>query len=466
MASKLLTRWNIRVQELRQSATAHPGKTALVILALVILAIPIVMLGTMLVRYSVNVPFWDQWIYISLVDKWQHGQLGFYDLWLQHNEHRIMVPKFFQLMMSSVTGWNIRFEIMMNFIFALTSFGLMLDILRRTFNKKWLPFLLVAPLIAFLFFSPMQYINWIWGFQLAWFLSITAVVAAIWALTVHTYKTIDRFFIFALVAAVVATYSMGNGMLVWIVGAGVLLLRGATKRHYMVWAVTGLLAIAGYFFKLQRSDEESPVSVLMHRTGDVFDYIYQYLGHNLAVTPQAARNTGITLIVLVLVSVVLLVRKKRLAGAAPWLAIAGYGFLTAVLAAVSRLPNFGVNHSMVYSYTTMSVLFVVGVVVTVGYTAFVYLQDAKAPALKGYLLVAFGLGVLAWPMVSGFRQNYITGAENLKGLSKHFTTVRHCIFTATSPEDDCLLKVYPDKDTAWQGIQTLKRLNWDNLGKQ
>lgn len=426
--------------------------------------LPIVFLMQLLVRYSVNIPFWDQWMYVNLVDKWNHGTLGFYDLWVQHNEHRILVPKFVQLVMSSITGWNIRFEVVMNFAFALTTFGLMVALLRRTFSRAT-PILLIVPVVALLLFSPMQYINWIWGFQLAWFLSVTAVVACVWGLAKHTYKTIDRFFIFALVVGIVATYSMGNGMLIWAVGAGMLVLKAATKRHYVWWMVTAALAIAGYMFKLQRADQESPTFVLLHRTSDFVDYIFQYLGHNLAVTPQVAKNAGIILLVLMMVSVILLWRKRRLAIASPWLAIAGYGFLTAVLAAVSRMPNFGVSHSMVFSYTTMSVLFVIGALVTVCYAAFTYIYEASSQRLKQYLVVAFGLGILMWPAANGIWQNYTQGTRNLKELSNHLSTVRHCVFTATSADDDCLLKAYPDKEYAWQRIETLRKLHWDSLGR-
>src|SRR5258708_5502936 len=85
---------------------------------LFIALIPIMVMAGLLWRYSVNVPFWDQWEYVTLVGKLHHGTLGLHDLWMQHNEHRILFPRIVTLIVATITGYNIRYEIFLNFITA------------------------------------------------------------------------------------------------------------------------------------------------------------------------------------------------------------------------------------------------------------------------------------------------------------------------------------------------------------
>jgi hypothetical protein len=442
----------------------NPLRTVLFILAGILIVVPVFNLLFLLVQHSINVPFWDQWGFADLLNKWRHGTLGIGDLWRQHNEHRLFIPQLFQILLASITGWNTRIEVMMNFLFGLGSFAVMVTLLWRTFQGRILPMLLATIVTAWLLFSPVQYINWIWGFQLAWFMSVFAAMVSIWALTNYDPKNgFDRWFVLALLTSLVATFSMSNGMLMWAIGLGLLFYKHTARKQYVTWTVTGIGAISLYFYHLVRPEQPSPLWLLRHRAHELTDYTLQFLGRNLAFTPPAAQKAGIVLLVLLGTSIVLLVRKKRLANVVPWLAIASYGLITAFLAAFSRMYTFGVDHSMVQSYTTMSALFVIGTLVTVIYSAAVYLEKASTAVMHKYLLIAFTLGIIAFPLAGNFWHNYITGVRQLKELGLHFSRVRDCVFTVRSPQDPCLDIVYPDRVTAVRYINELTDLNWDHL---
>ena len=51
---------------------------------------PIALLIGFVSRFSVNVPFWDQWGLVNLFDKVGAGSASFGDFFAQHNEHRIL----------------------------------------------------------------------------------------------------------------------------------------------------------------------------------------------------------------------------------------------------------------------------------------------------------------------------------------------------------------------------------------
>src|SRR5262245_35820129 len=63
----------------------------------VLAAFPFLILIWAVARYSIDVPFLDQWDLVPLIDKMYQGQLTFHDLWMQFNEHRILFPKIIML---------------------------------------------------------------------------------------------------------------------------------------------------------------------------------------------------------------------------------------------------------------------------------------------------------------------------------------------------------------------------------
>ena len=44
-------------------------------------------------RTAVNVPFMDDWQFISLLEKAKYGTLTFQELWAPHDEHRLLLPR-------------------------------------------------------------------------------------------------------------------------------------------------------------------------------------------------------------------------------------------------------------------------------------------------------------------------------------------------------------------------------------
>ena len=61
------------------------------------LLLPVFLSVNFVVRVAVDVPFWDQWELVPQISRMYAGTLRFADLYLQHNEHRILVPRLVML---------------------------------------------------------------------------------------------------------------------------------------------------------------------------------------------------------------------------------------------------------------------------------------------------------------------------------------------------------------------------------
>ncbi len=423
----------------------------------VLVAVPMLILLVTLLRYSVNVPFWDQWEYVSLLDKLHNGTLTLADLWRQHNEHRILFPKVVTLLLSLVTGYNVRFEVVLNFLTASLTFYVLSTLLRQTFNKARGYTIVAAPIIAWILFSPVQWINWIWGFQLCFFMGIAATVLTIRVLMSDSLLRESKHLYVAIVTATIATYSLGNGLVVWIVGLGLLIVRHTRRRDLLVWCGSAGAVIASYLYGFHRSPESLSLLVVAKQPIAVLKYTLSYLGHNLATTAVGARYAGAILLGIIVLCGLFLYRRKQIEHVYGWLAISTFVCLTALIAAISRL-NFGIDHSMGNSYTSISALFVVVVVVMVLFTLYTSHPRGIKDMTKVYVLVVFLLGVLTFPAMQAFVTNYVKGYSSLVEISSHFKRVRRCVYEVTSVNDTCLDIVYPNRQKAWQSVEELRSL--------
>ena len=68
--------------------------------------LPFAFLLFMVARCGFDVPYWDSWRMVSMLEKTYDGTLTFQDVWGQHNEHRMFVPWMIMLGLARLTGWN------------------------------------------------------------------------------------------------------------------------------------------------------------------------------------------------------------------------------------------------------------------------------------------------------------------------------------------------------------------------
>src|SRR5687768_8688400 len=80
--------------------------------------LPPCLVAALIVRYGVDVPFLDQWGWIPLFEKLEHGNLTLADLFAQQTAHRFLFPRAFFLGLGLCTGWDVRYEMISIFIAA------------------------------------------------------------------------------------------------------------------------------------------------------------------------------------------------------------------------------------------------------------------------------------------------------------------------------------------------------------
>src|SRR5262249_62358256 len=129
---------------------------------------------------GVNVPYGDEYFLSGLVKTLRAGHASFETFWLPHNEHRILIPRIVFTILLPAIGWN-SVAIMVASWSAITGAALFLfygfiQIFDPSKPRLWL---VTTGLSFLMFFSPVQRENWLWAFQLSFFLVQAAVVVSL-----------------------------------------------------------------------------------------------------------------------------------------------------------------------------------------------------------------------------------------------------------------------------------------------
>ena len=359
------------------SAAAHPGpeksgppppasflsRHSHKILALV----PLAFLLCMVARYAVDVPYWDQWEFVPLLEKSYHGQLTFHDLWAQHNEHRILFPKIIMLALARLTGWNIRCELVVNIILALGIFAVFIHQVKITERKLGIAGLHWAvPAIALIVFSISQYQNWLWGWQLQMLLNLLAVVGGIVLLANETFSW--RRFAAAALLGLVATYSFANGILFWPIGLVILLVVTAGKRErppaLIAWLAVSVLTLCSYLYHYHNPEEHPALNLIFKMPVEYASFVLKYIGGICAQYVGGSNDAdGDFALVFGLAAILalgwaggMLVRKKiaDFKTLLPYFGMSLYSIGSALMTGVGRV-GFGSNQAIYSRYCTMVV---------------------------------------------------------------------------------------------------------------
>jgi hypothetical protein len=208
---------------------------------LLFIVIPIAIQFFYIYRFSVNVPWWDEWAFVDLLQAWARHDFGKVVtlLWAQHNEHRPIFPRLIMLILANFTGWDVRIEM----YFGLLLSTLLLVVIGLVYNKTVGNFLWLFVPLAWLVFSLGQWENILWGWQIAFYLQTLATLGAIYLLSIRSLRST----IFAALCAVVASFSSIGGLLSWPAGMLYLLAQKAYRKRLLLWGVVGTLTITAYF---------------------------------------------------------------------------------------------------------------------------------------------------------------------------------------------------------------------------
>jgi hypothetical protein len=323
---------------------------------------------TFVAVYGVNGLWFDDWGFVGIVHAAHTGHLSLSLLWTQHNENRMVIPYLAMLAIALPTHYDTKVMMLLDAVVFVATFGVWLAIVSSFCQRK-----VTLPLVAVcgvVWFSLADWQNALWGFQLAWYLILGALMAMLLLLL---NRSPDRTelgrLIGAVVVAAVASYSSAQGLLLWPVGLICLAWgwrgprRSSARFEAPIWVGAGAVATAIYF--VDYSGNGFSPDVLIDSPRLVVDSVLANIGN---VFPSASPLLGVHevlgAVLLVATGVVsyLSLRDPKLEprGALP-LCLLVFALLFDVSVTTDRLI-FGLALSVTSRYTMANLLLPLGLI--------------------------------------------------------------------------------------------------------
>jgi hypothetical protein len=407
-------------------------------------------------KYAVNVSMWDDLQFVPLFDKVYTGHLSFGDLYALHNEHRLFFPYLLMLPLGVITHHNTVVECYFS-LFLLCVIGCVFFISHiRAFGTTVTALASFIP-ITWLIFNLGQAGNFLWGFQIQFFVLILFFLLAIYLLA--TSRSLSWRFALSAASGAVCTFSMGNGMLVWPIGLILILwirqsqpkeLRRLYLKMGAIWCLIGIVAVMAYFIGYHDPNQHTKMQYLMQHPWSSLQYFLAALG-SLTYTPTyqiAAVATGLLLFFLYTYTGVTIVRQTK---ARPYtvlsLSLILFTLLSFVLMTESRslLGTIDAVHSR---HVTVTILGMVGL-----YMALIS-SEAKHVNVKPFLL-----GFLTSLIILGIAlSSYSAIKEEGPLLRNYGNWFVYVLSTYKVQSDENMYGLFPwDSHTAREGAEVLEK---------
>ncbi len=409
------------------------------------LALPALVMLAMILAYSVDVPFWDEWLTPGILyEKLADGQATLDDWVCQHNESRKIFPKLVFALVGLTAGWRVRIFMVIGWGFALLTGGLVAGLLQRTRGMSAAVKILLTGLVGLLLFSPSQYENQLWGIQLIVFIPALCLAACLRIRQSRLRPGTRALGCAAL--ALAATGSYANGMMVWALGfpfgAWWLLGRWRTRSlrrspeafWSLIYLLAAALSIALYFRNYVKPAHHPEFSDAFHHPLQGVLYMLTWLGSpymNAFSAPRLAVAAGGLVALMALAAVVFagarMLRARNgavLASAWPWLMWLAYGLASGLVTTLGR-AGFGIEQASSPRYASFAIWVLIGAAGLLAAPFPRQLRTGRAPAVI-WAGIALLLGYL---LAIGSWRNGLPGfeAKRLEQLQNRLTVrlVRH-----------------------------------------
>jgi|GEM_PF-1803129 len=449
-----------------------PSSSRAETIARLALLLPALIVGSLVLRYWVNVPEGDDWetpgqLYVSMAS---HG-LTFGELVRLHNESRMVVPRLIHALLLQVFGWDTRAAIGFSWITSLLTWLAFIGLLGRQLPVGRLRYFFVLAVGA-AFFSTAQWKNQLWSIQLVVFLPPAFLVAALWL--DGTRLPLATKVLGCAALSVLSTFSFANGMTCWGLGFPLRSLLGwggrpaPTPRARAAWLALYLLlgaaTIALYFqdFELLKPTQEVAKADDADVSGLRFfvAWLGAPLGSFAREAPIVAELVGGLLLVAAVVSAAYVAVRARsdggrdlLRASHPFWCLVLYSALSGIAVTLGRL-HYGQEAARSVRYATTAGWFAVALL-PVLYLVQRDLRERGGPrralAPRAAIAVLLASTAAAWPAgVREMRMRHWLSEQNQLSLR----------LLEQAPENPLLARVHKHPSVVLRRSRPLRERGW------
>lgn len=342
------------------------------ILEFLVLVVPALWLGSLILRYGVNSPWGDQWDgTFPLFAKMQAGTLSLSDFYAFHNEHRIFFPSLISFFLARLTHWDIRAELFVIWLLACVCAFNVWRIATLTGNRNTPAHVFLLLTVSMLLFTPLQWENLLWGFQIGFFLPLACMTALPWVAFSFRWPLN---FVYTLILSLVSTFSIASGCAAWLLAGGLLSVATSKSKSrfqllcWSLWMCSAFASVALYFHGFRQPGWHPSESEALRHPVLAIQFALTYLGFPFSSgiplnRTIVATSAGGVLLVLLFLALAYLWRERTdrilIMRSASWLALIGIALINCFLTMLGRV-GFGISAAMQSRYVSFAILLPIG----------------------------------------------------------------------------------------------------------
>jgi hypothetical protein len=334
---------------------------------------PIIVLFFVILNYARNVLYLDEWHSTPFIIKIHTGGFTLNDFWRPHNEHRVLFYRVAMLLLAWFGGWDVIKEIYAGIVCNIGTLLLLGLMLRRTVQSRFNG--VVLAVISTLLFCITQFVSWMSGLGLVWFLANLLAVISFWFMS--RYKLSWQTVLLGGAFAAAACYTNSTGLIVLPTVTLYLILRykAVGWKPIAGWLLICLVTLVIHLPNMYQPGFKKPDYALFLTYPDRFVEHILGMMWNVFVAfdtldkPFKFLISSGSLVLLVAASGYLAWRSFKTGGeegrrlwwsCVSWLMIAIYGFGNIVIISVSRLSYLDGQAYSLSWYITVSLFYWVG----------------------------------------------------------------------------------------------------------
>ena len=310
---------------------------------------------------GVGHPAPDELELVPAIKMFLEGGPWWEDEWfLQHFEHRIIIPNFIFFISAALDQGNTVHHMYLGWAFLVFSIILLYTLLKKIDVKlTWL----IIP-IAALIFNVAQTTCFTWGLcSVLWYLTSLLII-----LTIFFISKIDQnriALILAIICATLVSFTMFQGLLIWVIGGfGILFVEKMRKTSLAIWILSGITIIFLYFTNYNFGarnvlDEGEGIQLHTLFTYDGMSYVLSFLSNGLIVyLPQTIpiqHILGIGMILtIIFVPIYLKSKKIEIKNLIPWIQFGLYAILGSIVLEIGRGTIVSANASRYIAWSVFA----------------------------------------------------------------------------------------------------------------
>lgn len=349
-------------------------------LLLMISLVPMYFVALFMHTYTVNMPTADQWdLGVRLAFKTVGGDFSWGLLLEDWNGHRVVFTNLVTILSAFLLNWQPKTEVYVTLAVGVVGFGLLMGLCWRSLkaDARWL----LVPLSA-LCFSLVQTDIWITSSASGAVFYNTFFYACL--LLIQTQPLRWQTLLGAILLALLATFSYGSGLLIWISLAVVLWVKGYRHPLYLAAWAAGAAASTWVYFWGGTADRQF-AEVSLRDLPHIIRFLLAYFGSPLSFSAYDIHlAVGIGAVVLLLATINILYvwrRERRLDDLIIWLALMAHAFGVGILVILTRFEPSGAQ-ALQNRYVISSSLLWIALLVLMAKA----LRELRQSGEKGWLL--------------------------------------------------------------------------------